>query len=467
MAGQFNPQCDTVANPKLDAFIGSDDPPLQTVADPQLQNANTASGGVNEVTVPVFQAPVGLLLSLPGDATGYVKLGNGTNIGLTNALVREIYDESIPANGGFPANSWGALLTLAGLTQYGGAGNPPANQFKDTSTDGAISTTVVREVRAGGSGTTYSLQGFLSLSQDATYSGFSDDEALWPGGGDGSTTDGCPVGGNASPFCPAIDPYANGFDAQTGAAGSGNSSGGNLVKNTEGDPGTFGYANLADITTSAAGAAGSVVNIVPTTTTLDSSATHTLIIAKVQNNYDGPSGVNTATFAKPGAIGGSFSASTVTTTANIPTAAANTSGSYQIANAPGNGTGDWQIASSLYGQTYGGTVPGDPNVANHGPQGTLTACTLASVDGCYPISAATYDIGWQNYEQDNLATATYGVPGTTPGKVENTVAGYFAYELGAGASDLVAGAAGYQKLPSNIVANAALDWEAIAVDPAA
>ncbi|HEY2571362.1 MAG TPA: hypothetical protein VGI27_07805, partial [Solirubrobacteraceae bacterium] len=74
---------DTVAGPLglFDGLVGSDDPPTTG----QIALANLASGA-HELTVPVAQAPVAVLLSLP---SGISALAGGTKINLTNTVLEQ------------------------------------------------------------------------------------------------------------------------------------------------------------------------------------------------------------------------------------------------------------------------------------------------------------------------------------------------------------------------------------------
>jgi hypothetical protein len=363
---------DALTPPQLDGFIGSDDPPTSS----NLENANGASGGVDQVTVPVFQAPIALALSLPNGIT----VGNGGKINLTNTAVRDIYNDNVPSetNGTttYPANSWGALLTLAGLTLT--SGTPTSPQFTDTSTATGTCTVSTAgtaggnqclelEVRNGGSGTTYSIQGFLSISGDSTYNAFSDSEALWPA----DTTDGCPVGGTGA----CATSYANGYNVGNSSGNSGSSQ---LVKNVLADPGTIGYVNLADAATDVGGDA---FNDAVQTTTYPGGASpspsHQYVFAGVQDNYAGSSSTK-ATYAEPGAVNnvpGPSNTTIIAVTPNVYTGNnINEIGTYSFSQ---TNVGDWKIAPTNWGRSLGGSVPSDPDVLGH------------SGAAKYPIIAAT------------------------------------------------------------------------------
>jgi hypothetical protein len=457
--------CDTSSPNELDAWIGTDDPPTAA----NLANAFAASGGATrgseEVTVPIAQAPVALLVSLPAGVT----VGPRGRLNLSNAFVQHIYDNSVPARSqaqsgvdvaaSYPANSWGALLLAAGLRVIAATGTPTAAQFTDTGLPCPASgfgsggcSQIIREVRDGGSGTTYALQGFLSLSGDTRYTTFSDNEALWPGvsvsqGGDGSTTDGCPVGGRNTPKCPTsptTDPYENGHNKDTA---TGNWTVYYLVRNTIADPGTIGYAGIADAVISGFGRPFVTTGV--QSTRLDNSALHQVVLAEVQSNYAGGT-ANRPAFAAPGNVlprGGN-----VSVTANAYDGSSLlVNGTYKLANNPAQGVGDWFDQPTTDGNSFGGTLADDPNVADHG--GTTAD---------YPIVAATFDVAWAHYGAAGLA----GTPGynSSAGAAAAgwSAISYLAFETGATGQNTISTAGlGYQQLPAPIDADAQLAWEGI------
>jgi hypothetical protein len=442
-AGTLEPTDDATANTagELDGFIGSDDPP--TAGD--LASAHTASGGVEQVTIPVFQAPIALAISLPNG----IVVGTGGKVDLTNQLVREVYDDDLPSavNGTttYPANSWGALLTDAGLTLV--TTTPTATQFTDAGTASGTCTVstagtaggnqcIELEVRNGGSGTTYSIQGFLSISGDTGYNSFSDNEALWPS----DATDGCPsAGGTGS--C-AADTYARGYNAGNSTGNTGSSQ---LVKNLLGDPGTIGYVNLADAAVDVTGDA--FTNEVQTTTYV-SSASHQYLFAGVQDNYVGNPSAK-ATYAEPGSVNSvpSGSGTVLALNPNVYTGNnINLTGSYGFGQST---VGDWKVTQTTDGQSFGGSVPSDPDTSGHGGGST------------YPIIAATYDAAWQNYSGGGLAATGIYNSATNATAVGNSVISYLAYLTKRGQADLLAARIGYASLPTAIDNLAIAAWESI------
>jgi hypothetical protein len=441
-----DPNADGQNPPELDGFIGSDDPPTSG----DLASANAASGGVNEVTVPVFQAPIALALSLPNG----IVVGAGGKVNLTNTLVQEVYNGTVPqaTNGTttYPAESWGALLTLAGLKLV--LASPTATQFTDAGTASGSCTVstagtaggnncIELEVRNGGSGTTYSVQGFLSISGDTGYNGFSDNESLWPSA---IATDGCPsAGGTGS--C-ASDTYAHGYNVGNATGNTGSSQ---LVKNVLADPGTIGYINLADAAVDVSGDA--FTNEVQTTTYPgggSASASHQYLFAGVQDNFVGNPNAK-ATYADPGSVNTVVENSTpvIAVNPNVYTGNnINESGAYSFSQ---TNVGDWKVAQTGNGQSLGGSVPSDPDTAGHGGGST------------YPIIAATYDAAWQNYSGGSLPSTGFYDSGANATAVGDSVISYLAYLTKKGQADLLAARIGYASLPLAIDDLAIAAWESI------
>jgi hypothetical protein len=414
-AGQLNPQCDpnagTFTPSELDAFIGTDDPPNAG----DLTNASAAAGaGVQEVTLPVTQAPVALILSLPAGLT----LNTTGNVKLSSQEVADIYDASVPAQAGCPAttNTWCDLLVESGLTRIT-TGNPTKTQFKDTTAD---TDTITLQARSSGSGTTFSLRGYLyeldkyGLSGLYPYTLVTDGPADWP----------------------------------VATSQAGNTSGSQLVANTTANPGSLGYANLAD-----AANASPAYKKTPVTT-----GGHQIIYALVQDNFESPQ-TNTAFYASP-----SNSAGTV----NLYTGAAiNTAATSCAENAAFRKVGCWQVPTTATGawsssnEATPGTIPSDADVGDHG----TTAAGVTSK--AYPIVAVTYDVFWTDYDNaaSNLDTGngggSYYADATCPGgdncntDAGNAAASFAKYLTGTGQSNLSAAKVYYGALPAAVKSKAA------------
>jgi hypothetical protein len=427
--GVLSPACDPTANaqstPELDATIGTDDPPNAG----DLSSASTAAGaGVQEVTVPVAQAPVAMIFSIPAGIT----VGTNGQLKLTTADLANLWGAGgVAASSKCPGssgNTWCDLLEAAGLTRIT-SGTPSAKQFLDTT--GNLGGPITLMERSKGSGTTFSFRGYLYEADqwvglsDYPYSLVTDGPSDWP-----ATAE---------------------TQSQTGPLGA-NGSGGTLVENTTESPGSTGYANLAD---AAFDTLAGYMSKVSTTNCGGACASHQIVYALVQNNTgDGHAPV----YESPGAA--TLGTVNVYTGANIsinpgtctPPASTHAVGCWVVPITP---TGSWSSASA----STPGTIPSDPDVADHGANGTTLAKT-------YPIVAATYDVGWSQYDKtgSNLVTANGGLgyydDASCPGGIKcntdagNTAKSLLSYIVGAGQGNIATGKVDYGKLPSAILTKA-------------
>jgi len=374
----------------LDAYVGTDDPPTSA----NLADATTAATGkattkVNEITVPVAQAPVAMLLSLPKGITA----GAGSKVSLTNALLQEIWNAAVPKSTDYATKTWGALLEDAGFKKV--TGTPVAGQFKDAGGATGGGQAITLQVRSTASGTSYNFKGFLQLSGDTLYNTFVNDNDSWPVAT--VNTDG----------------------------GIANSGGSQEVSNTTATPGSVGYANLADA------AAGTP----PYTVTLTSTATggtHQIAYAQVQANKGGSGTV----YAGPAAGTG---IANVYTGNNINVNGANPAF-----------VGHWTVPLSgttlVPTGTWGGTLPSDPDVYDH-------SLTGGHKTAYYPIVAGTYDLGWTDYDEasSNLV-ADFGGTAADATAAGNTALSFLTYVVAPtkGQADLTKAAKYYAILPSKI-----------------
>ena len=494
LAGTLNPASDTGAGGKLDAFIGTDDPPTGAM----LSSANTASGGVSEVTVPLFQAPVAVILSLPSGIT----LGSGAQLKLDNQLVQDIYNASIPAAAqikgsgtkaavqvAYPANTWGALLLDAGLKLV--ASSPSSSSFTDADVP-ALGTTAtppsapssptggftsyVLQVRNGGSGTTYAFQGFLNESGDTNYGSYADTEQ-WP------TTSSITLPTNDGTATADTGPIDHGIAEPAGA----NSGSGALVKNTLAVPGSIGYVNLADAALDATtqGVAGNAFTTKAQTSTYDGSASHDFVIAEIQNNYTGTNSNFSSTVTVGGTTYNVYSSTVVSASSPKPVFAApgtvnttnpslitvapnlyqgnviNASGLYSLATNTAAGVGLWNAPGGLGAGftptgTWANTLADDPNIDGH-----------ATSANKYPIAAATYDVAWANYDTPaNGGSASlesaYGSAAAAT-QAGNSAIGYLQYLVSptGGQAAIKAGQIGYAPLPVAVDSAAVTAWQSI------
>jgi hypothetical protein len=178
-------------NAQLDGYTAVDNPVTPTEAG----NADTAAGTgtQNLLTIPVAQVAEVIELNIPSGIT----LNASQNIDLTNQLAEELFAGTVPAAGGYSANTWGALLVGSGLTKIT-SGSPTVGQFKDSGTAGA--TTISQVLRTNGAGATLVLKQYLEyVASDALgnldWSGVAIDENTsgtgeWPSGATVSSSKG-------------------------------------------------------------------------------------------------------------------------------------------------------------------------------------------------------------------------------------------------------------------------------------
>jgi ABC-type phosphate transport system substrate-binding protein len=223
----------------LDGYTATDDPPTAG----QLGNAANAAleATLVELTIPVEQAPVAEILSLPVKCT----IAVGARVNIQNTYLDEIWKAAVPAggsdphNGGsaYPANTWGAMFALigqSGVTDEGtGAGD-------------GCETPLTLEVRSSASGTSYAYKNYLAQLDHSTWAQYATDFDFWP----------------------------------AATENTGNPGGGNLAANTAARPGRIGYANLAD----AAGIAETPFTGKAAFVTDGGSESHEILWAQIQNN---------------------------------------------------------------------------------------------------------------------------------------------------------------------------------------
>ncbi len=299
----LQPARDTAAGPLglLDGFIGTDDPP----SIPQLRLSAQAAGA-NEVTIPITQAPVAVLLSLPANCT----VTEGSTISIPNVYLQQaVYGNgTLVSSGGFPADSWGSLLTDAGATITNPAG---------------CTATSTLQVRVGGSGTSYAFKNYMAQINSGNWpSNYLVDDESWPTGT--SVTD-------------SVRAF-NSSDA-------GNNGGGALAKHVAAIPGSIGYANLADADSTGNGGFTSRATTTTTSTGISGvpvSPAHQILYAQVQNNGLGLTG---ETYSDPS----SAPATPTTTAGNCTTTTGTVAG--------------WTRAPTDPKASWLGVLASDPNIA--------------------------------------------------------------------------------------------------------
>jgi hypothetical protein len=258
----------------LDWFTGTDDAPSAV----ELGEAALAAGTLHhqkaEITIPVAQAPVSVLLSLPHSC----KIEAGSVVDLDNVTLGQLFEGPTAASGenpggvqaqnGYTINTWGAFLSQEGYTKIT-SGTPTAGQFLDQGGATGCGQEIEQQVRQTSSGTSFAFKSYLAQINEGVWGGFAADAPTWPGS------------------------YVTTGDKKTESSEELlNSSGGNLVKNSAANPGSVGYANTADAATAGNGGFTNAA----TTTEFSTGAggthspSHQILWAEVQNNGIATSG---------------------------------------------------------------------------------------------------------------------------------------------------------------------------------
>ena len=382
----------------LDWYVGSDDPPNQG----QLSEAETASGDKNgnleEITLPVAQAPVAVLLSLPVKC----KLQSGSSVDLDNATIGQLWEGTnspsgsdpggIQEQGGYSADTWGAFLTQLGYTKIT-VGTPGAGQFLDESGATGCQQAITPQVRQTESGTSYAFKNYLTQVNRNEWAQFDNDYQGWP------TTDVV----EEDPLSPP------------NSGNQLNDTGGHLAGNTAANPGSVGYANTSD----AAGNGGFTADATSSTFgtgTGGASPAHQILWAEIQNNGLSTAG---ATYADP--LLPSSSIANCQTSKLIPS--------------------DKGYPYS-YTDSWAGVSATDPNIATD----------AGNTD--YPLCALTYDLVWRHYGVANLFKGNAAEP-----DIANTVRDLMTYIEGPGQVDIESH--DYTGIPTGFEAHIALAIEAI------
>jgi len=205
--GTLKPSVDNLApSGVLDGFVGSDDAPTPG----QLIAAHSA-GGANEITVPIAQAPVAFIVSLPRGVTISGRLD------LLNSVLEQAVAGTLPSAGGYPANTWGAFLTANNTA------------FSETDPGSSADFPITLEVRAGGSGTSFAFKNYMNqIAIDRTNPNTAD-ATVWTSPQSYLTSD---------ENWPATAHITDNRGR--------NASGGPLAQSVASTPGTIGYINLSD-----------------------------------------------------------------------------------------------------------------------------------------------------------------------------------------------------------------------------
>src|ERR1700728_3580031 len=255
---------DSLAPSELDSYVGVDSGPTLE----ELENARFAATGSktsteeNEIAVPIAQTPLDILLSLPAGGT----IATLPHVDLGDVLAGQLFAGTVPAAGGYSENTWGAFLSDVGLTAIA-SGSPNPGQFLDTGAPGTPGTGgyagIVVNVRKEGAGTTVNLKQFLPLV----------DPTDW-----GSI----PV--NSKTFGTGNWPATATLSASPGTANDAAE-----VAAVDDTPGSVGYATAGDANANP----GVAFTSEPLTSVDASSASHQILYAQLQDNYNSTAGNRT------------------------------------------------------------------------------------------------------------------------------------------------------------------------------
>ena len=169
--GHFLPEKDTVAftsgaaikdknGDVLDFFVGTDDAPTPRELGEAALAAGTLHNQKAEITIPIAQAPVSVLLSLPAGC----QLLAGSKVNVNNATIPQLFEVKaspsgedpggIQAQNTYAANTWGALLSQLHYEKIT-SGSPTSTQFLD---EGGCTQELTPQVRQTSSGTSFAFK---------------------------------------------------------------------------------------------------------------------------------------------------------------------------------------------------------------------------------------------------------------------------------------------------------------------
>jgi hypothetical protein len=428
--GQLDPTQDPnavrgVGGPELDWFTGTDAPPDGG----QLANAEAAGGGVNPigVVIPVAQAPVAVVLSLPVGCT----IQEGSTVDLGTLTASQLFEQDIvpgtifatdpgavqtntsytlpaPGTGTYAAGSWGAFLYQEGYAAT--TGSAGVGQFSDSGISGnhsACNVPTVAFVSSTTSGEAFALKSFFAQFEAHVWGTYANGSQNWPapGGQAPQQAQGIIAGGLFWP----------------------NDSTAHLASNVAVTPGAVGYANTSDAVLSTRGPNPDLAKFAgfsaqATTTTCHDSVgnndcpAHQILYAQVQNNLGNASPV----FADPVSnAGGTAPAGNCETTANVPSE---------------------RGAPKFEFDSWVGILASDPDVGDH-----VTGLPQQP----YPICANTYALAWKHYGNTPLFGNT-----TNAHSIAAAVKDLFTYVTGATTGQTAINSDYYDALPPNIQAKA-------------
>jgi hypothetical protein len=416
--GKVDPSEDPVAGakspPVLDGFISTDEVPQN----PQRTWAQTAA--YDEIPLPVAQTPVAVIFSLPSGLT----LGAPATLSLINngsadalSTLQAIFDGNVGPSHGYPANTWGALLTRAGLSRIM-RGTPTQWSFIDLGSESTHTggyQPLELEVRKGDAPETDAIQSFLAMSGDQNMSSPGDAEQNWPSyANDGAGGNGYPAG----PFGANVD-------------------GATLVKNTLATPGTIGYAVFADAVYAVP---ADPFYSAPQNTTYNGSPQHQYLFAAVQSDEGSPGARH---YADPGSVDVNDSGALEAVPNLYAGSTTSVVGDCQIryALSQTERVGSMCLTFDQQGDEWEGSLS-DPAVYQHSANPNAPSANV------YPIVELAYNTAW----------TIYGVLGdlyvskTNATDTGNTVLGYLEWvtKPTGGQAAITSSKVGWEQLPSDL-----------------
>jgi len=363
-----------VAGQVLDWFVGTDDAPTPR----ELGEAKIAAGAKNpaEITIPVAQAPVAVLLSLPAGC----KLLASSAVDINNTTLPQLWEGTnaasgedpggIQAQGGYAIGTWGALFHQLGYTKIT-SGTPEAGQVLDEGGATGCEAAIKPQVRQTSSGTSFAFKSYLSQINPVVWNGFAGDAPTWPSGA--VITTNLKTGSETEHLL--------------------NDSGGHLAANTAANPGSVGYANTADAVGNGAFNNAATTSTFSTGAAETHSASHQILWAEVQNNGLSTEG---ATYEDP--VVPSTTVGNCETTLILPSE---------------------EGFPYSYTDSWNGLLASDPNIS----------ASAGATD--YSICALTYDLVFHHYSNKNLFSTT-----ETAHEIANTVRDLFEYITTQGQTDI-------------------------------
>jgi hypothetical protein len=464
----------------LDIFVGTDIGPTEKPpgANEQLGAATTAAGGKSNtgtvdglphraaIVIPVAQAPVTIMLSLPASCrVSNGKAGGSVTTNLNNVTLGQIWEgKTVPgahgagdpggiqAQGGFLANTWGAYFTQRGyvkvatqtqveeenrknkpaftespaveetLTRFKTGAkeevtvhskeqiekNEPAekvtveNQEKVKMKGEGCGQEIKAQVRSSESGTTYATKGYFQQIDPTVYASLWSDAATWPE--EGGVTRKNP--------------------GTTGKEEILNKKGSQLAESTAATPGSFGYADTAD-----AALKGGFAEF-PEVTQRPTPATDTVkeVVAEGEAENKTTKAKETILKLNP-VLAKSIQHQIVWAhLQNTGTGAATNASEYVNPLKTASGAahltncetkelveGDSKFPKH-WTQQWNGVITSDPNIA-----------TSAKNAADYPVCAITYDVTWHHFRDSNLYENTAKVPTKLAEEMATTAKDYFSY----------------------------------------